>query len=177
MTPWLGNRIASAALRRAVLFGLIGAFVMGFMVVNTVATDNLGNTTLKLAKETFSNDADVAITSQRVYKASTTVSATGDTPIGNEATASLPQINNAIQKSKWAYEFVMQEVTVDSWQSGENFKIEVYMDDGTTNDLIATLYSKQVNVDDGSIEGVTVVANTGPGNILGDLFSIVISRQ
>ena len=67
---------------------------------------------------------------------------------------------------------------VNSWQSGENFRIEVWMDDGTTNDLIATLYAKQVDlVDDASIEGVKVVASSGSANIVGDVFSIVISRQ
>ena len=67
---------------------------------------------------------------------------------------------------------------VDSWQSGENFKIEVWMDDGTTNDLIATLYTKQVDlVDDASIEGVKVVASSGSSNVVGDLFTIVITRQ
>ena len=45
------------------------------------------------------------------------------------------------------------------------FKIAVYMDDGTTNSLIATLYMKQDAVDDASGEGVTVMANTGLNNV------------
>ncbi|MEE9249379.1 MAG: hypothetical protein V3U79_11900 [Dehalococcoidia bacterium] len=44
--------------------------------------------------------------------------------------------------------------------------------------LIATLYTKQVDlVDDGAVEGVTVQAGSGSTTLLGDVFSIVITRQ
>lgn len=179
MNASLRNRIGSAALPRAILFGLIGASVMGVMVVNAVTSTNLGNGSIKLGKETFSDDADVVVTSKRIFKLSNADAgpASGDSAPGVEATSGLPQVNNALVKNKYAYEFEMKEAALTSWQSGENFKIEVYMDDGTTNSLLATLYSQQGTVDDGNVEGVTVTVNTGDANIVGDLFSIIITRQ
>ena len=37
------NRIAPVGFRRAILFGVVGAFLMGFMVVNTITSNNLGS--------------------------------------------------------------------------------------------------------------------------------------
>ena len=173
------KRIAPAGLRRAILFGVVGAFLMGFMVVNTITSNNLGSNNIKLGKEGFSDDADLVISAKQIYKLTTADAgpAVGDSAPGGESTSALPRINNALVKNKYAYEFEVKEAAVDSLQSGENFKIEVYMDDGTTTSLIATLYMKQDTVDDGSVEGVTVTANTGLPNVVGDLFSIIITRQ
>ena len=176
----LNSRTASAGFRRAVLLGLLGAFMMSIVVVNAVSSTNLGSQTLKLARETFSDDADVAVFAKQILKIknSDVASPAGDTTPGVEAAAGLPQINNNLIKNNYAYEFEVKEAANNSWQSGENFKIEVYMDDGTTTSLLATLYTKQVDlVDDGAIEGVTVVVDNGQSNAIGDIFSIVITRQ
>jgi hypothetical protein len=71
----------------------------------------------------------------------------------------------------------LKEAAANSLQAGENFKIEVYRDDGSSTSLVATLYMKQDTVDDASVEGVTVQAYTGLTDVLGDVFSIVITRQ
>ena len=60
--------IASAGYRRAVVFGLIGALLMGIMVVSALTTTNLGTESIRLGRETFSDDTDVSVTSQRIFK-------------------------------------------------------------------------------------------------------------
>ena len=172
------KRIGPAGFRRAILFGVVGAFLMGFMVVNTITSNNLGSNSIKLGKEGFSDDADLVVSAKQIYKLTSADAGppVGEGAPGGESTSALPRINNALVKNKWAYEFEVKEAAVDSLQSGENFKIEVYMDDGSTSP-IATLYMKQDTVDDGSVEGVTVTANTGSANVVGDLFSIIITRQ
>ncbi len=177
MNETLKNRIVSAGFRRAILLALIGAVMMSLTVAYTVSSTNLGNRGLTLAYETFSDDADVVVASKRIFKQRSNAAAAGESAPGVEASSALPQVNNALQKNKWAYEFEVKEAAANSFQSGENFKIEVYMDDGTTNDLLATLYMKQDTVDDGNVEGVTVTVNTGEGKVVGDVFSIIITRQ
>ena len=183
MNASLKNRIASKAFRQAMLLGLIGALLTGITMVSTVTSTDIGPTGgggISLARETFSDDADVVVSYKRIFKIGNADAASpvGDTAPGVEATSAIPQINNNLQRNRYAYEFEVKEALADSWQSGENFKIEVWMDDGTTNNLLATLYTKQVDlVDDAIIEGVKVVASSGSINILGDVFSIVISRQ
>ncbi len=51
------NQATSKAVRRALILSVIGALFTGFMTVNTVTSTNLGNGTVKLATETFSDDA------------------------------------------------------------------------------------------------------------------------
>ena len=55
------SKIAPMALSQAILFGVAGAFLMGFMVVNTVTSTTLGSGTVKMATETFADDADISI--------------------------------------------------------------------------------------------------------------------
>jgi hypothetical protein len=182
MNASLKNRFASTAFRQAMLCGLIGALLTGFTVVSTVTSTNIGPAgggAIRLVNETFSNDTDVDVSFQRIFKLATAdvASPVGDTAPGLEATSAIPQINNNLVRNKYAYEFTVREAAVASWSSGENFKIDVWMDDGTSNSLIATLYTRQVTVDNASIEGVKVVANGGLTNALGDVFKIVITRQ
>lgn len=178
MNVSLTKRIASAGLRRAILLGLVGALVIGVVVANAVTSTTLGGGGLTLAKESFSDDADVAVASKRIFKQGSTVAAVGDSAPGLEATDTLPQVTNGKGAgAEYAYEFEVKEAAVNSWQIGENFKIEVYMDDGTTTSLLATLYTQQGTVDDVNVEGVTVTAFTGLANALGNVFSIIITRQ
>ena len=183
MNASLKYRIASKAFRQAMLFGLIGALLTGITMVSTVTSTDIspaGGGGISLARETFSDDTDVVVSYKRIFRITNAevASPVGESAPGVEATSAIPQINNNLQRQQYAYEFEVKEALVDSWQSGENFKIEVWMDDGTTNDLIATLYTKQVDlVDDASIEGVKVVASSGSSNVVGDLFTIVITRQ
>ncbi|MEE9198671.1 MAG: hypothetical protein V3U26_02615, partial [Dehalococcoidia bacterium] len=175
----LTSRIASAGFRRAILLGLIGAILTGFMMAYAVTNTNLGSQSLKLGRETFSDDTDVVIAAKRIFKLKNADAgpAVGDSAPGLEVVDTLPQINNALVRNNYAYEFEVKEAAVTSWQSGENFKIEVYMDDGSTTSLLATLYTQQGSVDDATVEGVTVTVDTGQTTIVGDSFSMVVSRQ
>ena len=148
---------------------------MSITMVSTVTSTDItpaGGGGISLARETFSDDTDVVVTYKRIFKIKTAdiASPVGDTALGIEASSAIPQINNDLQRNNYAYEFEVKEAALTSWQSGENFKIEVWMDDGSTNNLLGTLYTKQVDlVDDASIEGVKVVTST--------VFSIIITRQ
>ena len=163
----------------AVLFGVLGAVLMGITVVNTVTSSNLGSSSISLANQTFSNESAVTIIPQSIGKASGNASAIGDT-LGTAVEGAAPYgtARTALVKRNYSYRFDMQEASVASWQSGDQFKVDVYMDDGSTNSLIGTLYVEQVAlVDDLSIEGVSIEMDTGLKTALGDTFSIIITRQ
>lgn len=182
MNASLENRSASTAFRQAMLLGLIGALLTGFMVVSTMTSTNIGpagGSAIRLVNEAFSNDTDVDVSYQRIFKLATAdvASPVGDTAPGLEATSAIPQVNNNLVRNKFAYQITVKEAAVNSWQSGENFKIDIWEDNGTTNSLIATLYTKQLVVDDASIEGVKVVASNGSATVVGNVFKIVITRQ
>lgn len=164
---------------QAILLGIIVMFLMSVVVVNTITLSNLGTSTIKVYKDSFSDDPDLVLVSKKLRKVANAEAgpAVGDSAPGVESSSALPRVNNILKQNKYAYEFEVKEATVNSFQAGENFKIEVYMNDGTTNSLVATLYMKQDTVDDTSVEGVTVMADTASNNIVGDLFSIVVTRQ
>jgi len=175
------NRIASAAIRRAILFGLIGALLMSVMMVYAVTTVDLGGgsaTSISLARETFSDDTDVLVVAKNFYKhTGSPLAAAGETPTGLESDDTLPVVTNGGTGNKWIYEFEVKEAGATLWQVGENFKIEVYADDGTGMVLFSTTYVKQDSINDSLVEGVTVKAHTGQKDILGDTFNIVVTRQ
>ena len=97
-------------------------------------------------------------------------------PSGRAITNALPQVNNTLVRNNYAYEFEVKESSPDTLGVGENLKIEVYMDDGATTSLLATLYT-QGATGDSSVKGVTVTVDPGVSNALGDAFSVVITRQ
>lgn len=153
---------------------------MGFMVVNTLTATNFGPTSIRLTTETFSDEPDVVVSPLQIRKATNPLAgaAIGDSAPGIEATGALALVQNTIVKKEFIYEFEVKEFAANSWQSGENFKIEVYMDDGTGVSLLATLYMKQQDlIDDATVEGVLVRVSSGSTDILGDVWSIVITRQ
>ena len=113
----LTRGIASAGYRRAVVFGLIGALLMGIMVVNAVTTTNLGTESIRLGRETFSDDTDVTVVSQRIFEITTAdeALATGDTAPGVEASSLMPQVNTDLEAGNKAYQFEVKEATATSW--------------------------------------------------------------
>ena len=168
-------RFGATALRRALLFGVIGAILTSFMVAQAVTSTNLGSSTVKLAFETFSDDADVTVTAVGIGLVSSNTAAAGDTAPGVEIVDTLPAVNNALTKNNYFYRFNVQESGVATLQSAENLKIELYGDDGTTTSLLATLYTQQVTVDDVNVEGAQVTVDVG--STVHDTYDIVVSRQ
>jgi hypothetical protein len=159
---------------------MMGAVLAGFMLVNTFTSTSLGISPIKLRNDNFSNDADLGVSAKRLFKEISVVVAAGTDPPGVEATSGLPRVTNGQSEllfARYLYRFEVKEAAANSLQAGENFKIEVYRDDGSSTSLVATLYMKQDTVDDASVEGVTVQAYTGLTDVLGDVFSIVITRQ
>jgi hypothetical protein len=171
------SRVTPSALRWAILLGVIGALLTGFMVVNTVTSSSLGNGNVKLANETFSDDSDITVVRKGIKLVQTSTAAAGTSPPGQvEITSGLPAVNNALTENNYAYEFEVKESGVTTLQSGENLKIQVYGDNGTTA-LLATLYTKQATVADASVEGVTVTVDLGSATTVHDDFDIVVTRQ
>ena len=173
------GKLAATALRLVVLLGLTTALLMGFAVVSTMSSPSLGASSIKLVRETFSSDPDVVVHADynEITKNPTNQSAVGDSAPGEEAKNSLPVILTALIKGNFRYQFVVKEAEVNSWQAGDRFKVDVYGDNGVSNDLLATLYLKQDTVDNTKIEGVTVQVDSGSPDEFPDIFSIVITRQ
>ena len=65
---------------------------------------------------------------------------------------------------------------MDSWGVGENFKVEVYFDDGTGNQLAGTLYIKQDTADDSLIEKAEFKMDLGITQ-LPNSFETIVTRQ
>ena len=112
-----------------------------------------------------------------VLKSGANAAAAGTSAPGIESNDILPAVNNALTKNNYAYRFEMKESGATTWQLGENFKIEVYGDDGATITLLATVYTQQATVDDANVEGVTVTVDLGSSSTIHDAFDIVITRQ
>ena len=86
-------------------------------------------------------------------------------------------MNNALTKGNYAYKVEIKKASATSFQSGENLKIEMYGDDGSTNALLATFYSQQSTVDDANVEGVTVTVDLGSSSTIHSSFDVIVSRQ
>ena len=170
-------KVAPTALSRAILFGVAGAFLMGFMVVNTVTSTSLGSGTVKMATETFADDADITIVKKGVKLIQTTISASAGAPGVDVTGPTLANVNNALTKNNYAYEFEVKESGATTLQSAENLKIEVYGDDGSTTTLLATLYTQQSSVDDANVEGAIVTVDLGSATVVHDNFDIIVNRQ
>ena len=170
-------KAGSTALKRALLLGVIGAVLTGFIAAQAVTSTNLGNGSVKLATESFSDDADVSVVGKGIMVVASNASALGGSAPGVEMDNTLPAVRTALTKNNYAYEFEVKEAAVTSFQSGENLKIEVYGDDGTTTTLLATLYTQQGTVDDVNVEGVTVTVDLASTSIVHDNFDIIVTRQ
>ena len=172
-----GIRMAPDTLRFAFLFGVIGAILTGFVVVYTVNSSQLSTGDIRLSYETFVDDTIVTVSQVGIKINQTTVGAAGGSPLGIEADDTLPNVNNALTRNNYAYEFTVKEAAIADWQSGKNLKIEVYGDDGSNTTILATLYLQQSVVDDLTIEGVSVAVDLASQTVVHDNFDIVITAQ
>ena len=172
----LTMRFGATALKRALILGILGALLTGFTVANTVTSTTLGNASIKLASEVFTDDGDVAVAAVGILKVASTISAVGDSGPGVNMALGLPAVNTALTKNNFAYRFEVKEDTADSLLVGEDLKIEVYGDDGTTTTLLATLYAAGVAAD-GNAKGVTATIDLGSTTVVHNSFNIVVTRQ
>ncbi len=178
MQTFVAN-LTSTAMGRALIFGVIAALLTsgGITIATTVTSGDLGTSSVKLTGQTFSDDADVTVTAVGVIVNGSTGSAAGDSAPGVEVTSSLPAVNNALTKGNYAYKVQVKEASATSFQLGENLKIEVYGDDGSTTSLLATHYTQQSTVDDANVEGVTVTTDLGSSSTIHSSFDVIVSRQ
>ena len=171
--------VTSTAMGRALIFGVIAALLTsgGITIATTVTSGDLGTASVKLAGQAFSDDSDVVVTAKGIIVNGSSGSAVGTSASGVEVTSSLPAVNNALTKGNYAYRVEITEAAATSFQSGENLKIEVYGDDGSTNSLLATFYTQQSTVDDANVEGVTVIVDLGSSSTIHSSFDVIVSGQ
>ncbi len=172
----LTMRFGATALKRALILGVLGALLTGFTVANTVTSTSLGSGSVKLANEVFTDDGDVAVAAVGVLKVSANAAAVGDSPTGVAIALGLPAVNNTLTKNNFAYRFEVKESSADTLIAGEDLKIEVYGDDGSTTTLLATLYTQGATADT-NVKGVTATVDLGSSTIIHNSFDIVVTRQ
>ncbi|MEE9324581.1 MAG: hypothetical protein V3U90_03390, partial [Dehalococcoidia bacterium] len=116
------DRLKGNPLHWAIVLGLIGALVMGFVVASTVTSTNLGNTNIKLATESFVDDADTTVSGVGIVVLASGASA--QTSV--EAFTTFGALNNALTAGNYAYRFDVQEVVAASWAVSQTYEIKVY---------------------------------------------------
>lgn len=171
----LTSKFGSTALKQALVLGIIGAFLMSFVAVNTLS-NTTSTRTVALVNETFASDADVSVTFIGLSKANSNQAAAGNTAPGVEATSALPNVQTALTKNNYVYGVEIKETAVASWPATRQYKVEVYGDDGTTTSLLATLYAQQATADATAIDGVTVKIDTGSSSTAYDSYSLIVTR-
>jgi hypothetical protein len=175
---------APQAIYRAVLLGLVGAILTGFIVAyaNIGATDlGGGDENIDLSVNTFVGDAEVTVANSDISIVPANGLAAGDTPPGVEANvATFPLVNNTLSADNYSYSFEMKETSNGDWQAGESFRIRVFGYDsaGPTSTLLATLYVQQ-DTDNAAatVEGVRVTVDLGTSTSIYDHFDIIVDRQ
>ena len=156
---------------------LILAAIAAAAIADVGAQDsiNLGSIDYALESQTFVGNGleGLVAVRQKAIVLSSNGPAKGTSPLGVEARANLPPAQTALVSNNYEFTFEMKEVAASSWQSGDNFRIDV-SGNGT---LLGTVYSKQGVIDDNVIEGVTVHIDSGSTDKYLYAWSIVISRQ
>ena len=183
MNTLFQNKVASSALTRATLLGLVGALLMtGFVTVYTnVSATSLGSgdDKISLAFNTFVNDTEVTVENSSISVVTSGASAAGESSPGVEAgVATFPAVNNTLIVDNYSYSFDVRESAANDWLVGEDLRIRVYGYDasGPTSTLLGTFYTKQVTADAGT-EGVRVTVDLGSATSIPDHFDIIIERQ
>ena len=171
----IGNftKVSSAALFRAALIGLGGAFLMGFMVVTTVTSSSLGTGSIKLGNEGFTSDATVTLNGLGAQLGTTTAGALGGASPGEEATTPLGPVNNSLTAGNYVYKFEVKETLSGDWTGSPNeiYRIEVYGD----NVLLTTLFTTQSTAV-GTVEGVVVTVDVGSSTTIPDEFDVIVTK-
>ncbi|MFQ6029263.1 MAG: hypothetical protein ACE5Q6_17440 [Dehalococcoidia bacterium] len=177
-------KLTSKAFYRAILLGILGAIITGFIVAyaNVGATDlGGGDEDIDLSVNTFVGDIEVTVENSEVAIVTANAAAAGTTPTGVEANvATFPLVNNVLNAGNYSYTFNMRETADGDWLAGESFRIRVYGYDssGPVTSLLATLYSKQ-DTDNAAaaVEGVKVTVDLGMSSAIYDKFDIIVDRQ
>src|SRR3990172_6731707 len=80
------THFGTSALKRALLLGVIGALLTGFMVVNTVTSSSIGPSSgaIKLVGQTFADDSDITVPSSGIKVVPPTDAVAVGTTLGGE---------------------------------------------------------------------------------------------
>jgi len=169
--------------RIAALVALVALVYSGVAIGQALTATDLGNSgteSIRLERETFANGLEDIIDAdnhQLVLQVGDET-ALGDTPPGIEAKrVPYATVRTNLTDGNYTYTFGMHEHTVGSWQSGDDFTIQVYGWDGASSNLLGTLYTKQNAVYPNDLEGAVVSVDSGSTDQYALTYSIVLSRQ
>ena len=168
----LTEKFGETAVKRALLLGVIGAILTGFMVVNTITAENLGSGAITIGNATFGVDADTSVTATGVVV--NTAGAAADT--SEEATIGpFAALNNALTTGDYAYKFDVFESGVATWATSTTYTIDVYETTGGVTASLGTYNTLQSTPDPGNVEGLTVTVNLG--SVVPDEFDIIVTKD
>ncbi len=88
------NRFGATALKRALLFGVIGAVLTSFMVAQAVTTTNLGTSNVKLLTQSYADDTNASTTPSGILVIDTSAGAATSV----EAATTFGALNNALTR-------------------------------------------------------------------------------
>ena len=183
-TTATARRPSSQIRRRIAAVVLLVALVYSGVAIGQAltATDlgNSGTESIRLERETFANGLEdiIDVDNHELVLQVGDETALGDTPPGVEAKrVPYAAVRTNLTDGNYTYTFDMHELAIGSWQSGDDFTIQVYGFDGVDTSLLGTLYTKQNAVYPNDLEGAVVSIDSGSTDQYALTFSIVISRQ
>ena len=139
--------------------------IFGFIIVASasgVATLTISTTTTQvdLSAENFLLDPDTNVSNTSISMSGAVVSANGDnqgSPV--DADTALVTINTDLAVGDFVYQFTVEEIDVDSWNSTRSYRIEAFAD----GQSLGILYIDNGTDNATAIEGVTVRMSLGSG--------------
>ncbi len=164
------NRFGATALKRALLFGVVGAVLTSFMVAQAVTTTNLGTSNVKLLTQSYADDTNASTTPSGIFVIDTSAGAATSV----EAATTFGALNNALTSGNYAYRFDVKELSGGDWPLNQTYEIKLYGTTGGTVSLLGTYNTLQATADAG-LEGVTVTHDVGA--TVPDSFDIIATRQ
>ena len=146
--PTVTNSLGATALKRALLFGVIGAVLTSFMVAQAVTTTNLGTSNVKLLTQSYADDTTASTTPSGIRVVDTSASVMTSV----EAATTFRALNNALTSGN-AYRFDVKELSGGDWPLNQTYEIKLYGTTGGTVSLLGTYNTLQATADAG-VEGV-----------------------
>ena len=165
--------LGDTALKKALIFGALGALLMTTVVsVATLTSENLGTSSIDLGNSTFATDAGTTVTATGVVVNTAAVPA--DT--SQEATvAPFGALNNTLVAGDYAYKFDVFESSPNGWVGSQTYTIDVYETTSGVTSSLGSYNTLQGMAVSGSVEGVTITVNLG--SVVPDEFDIVVTKD
>lgn len=168
----LVEQFGPTAIKRAFILGVIGAFIISFMVVNAITAESLSSGSIKLGNATFAVDADTTVTATGIVVNTAAVSSDNS----EEATiAAFGALNNALTAGDYSYAFDVFESGVDTWLASQTYTIRVWETTSGVTTSLGTYNTVQGTAVAATVEGVTITLNLG--STVPDEFDIIVDKD